>query len=103
MDAALNRKSLQLGITGLALQFAGIVLPAFLGYAHSKNMPEWLSWVTTMGIIGGGVLFILGLSYYAAAKGHSRWAGLLGLFSIFGLLVLALLPDRRKAQPLPPR
>jgi hypothetical protein len=30
------------------------------------------------------------------AKGHSRWAGLLGMFSIVGYIVLAVLPDRKK-------
>lgn len=39
------------------------------------------------------ILFIWGCSLYAKAKGQHPLLGLLGLFSIIGILVLAMLPD----------
>ncbi|MGI0134172.1 MAG: hypothetical protein ACREBW_04360 [Candidatus Micrarchaeaceae archaeon] len=47
-------------------------------------------------ILVGFVMFIWGCVQYAKGKGHSGWFGLLGLVSIFGLLVLVFLPDRHK-------
>lgn len=41
-----------------------------------------------------GVLILIGCVLLAAAKGHSKVWGLLGLFSCLGVLVLLLLPDR---------
>jgi hypothetical protein len=45
-------------------------------------------------VIGGLVLFIWGCSLYAKSKGLSGWWGLLGLFTVFGLLILFTFPDR---------
>ena len=45
-------------------------------------------------IITGSVLFIWGCTQYAKGKGYSAWFGLLGLISFFGLIILALLPDK---------
>jgi hypothetical protein len=50
-------------------------------------------------------LYLWGCFNYAIGKGYSPWVGLLGLASIFGLLILVLLKDRYKdgAPPeLPP-
>jgi hypothetical protein len=33
---------------------------------------------------------------YAEGKGHSKWLGLLGLLSCFGLIILIFLPDHHK-------
>jgi hypothetical protein len=44
--------------------------------------------------LAGTVLLIIGLGYYARAKGHSGWWGMLGLLSCLGLIILAFLPDR---------
>ncbi len=93
MDAALNRKSLMLGIPGIVLQIAGNVMVR----TTDPNNPDGV-------MLGGGVLLsligtvllIIGLSWYAKAKGHSGWLGLLGLLSIIGIIVLAVLPDKRK-------
>jgi len=46
--------------------------------------------------LAGLVLFIWGCMSYCEGKGQSKWLGLLGLLSIFGLLILVFLPDRRK-------
>ena len=47
-------------------------------------------------LLTGTTLLILGLAWYAKAKGYSGWLGLFGLLSIIGLVVLACLPDKRK-------
>ncbi len=48
-------------------------------------------------VLLGTVLLIIGLVYYAKAKGrHPAW-GIMGLLSIIGLIVLALLKDRSTA------
>ena len=44
--------------------------------------------------LGGSLLLIIGLGFYAKAKGrHPAW-GLMGLLSLIGVLVLACLTDR---------
>ena len=74
-------------ILGLLLQIAGRVVamqgPA-LAYAGLG--------VTLVGLI----VFVFGCISYAKGKGHSQWWGLLGLFSIFGLIVLAFFTDRHR-------
>lgn len=96
MDARLNRRSLALGIPGIILQAAGQFLPHIVGERpeHASAAVVGASWAM---LITGGGLLILGLSWYAAAKGHSRAWGLMGLLSIIGLVVLLCLPDRLKA------
>jgi hypothetical protein len=49
-----------------------------------------------LAIIVGFLFFMWGCSSYAQGKGYSQWFGALGLFSIFGLIVLVLLPDKHK-------
>ena len=46
--------------------------------------------------LGGLVLFIWGLKEYAEAKGHSGAWALLGLLSIFGLIILVCFKDKHK-------
>jgi hypothetical protein len=41
----------------------------------------------------GAIAVIIGLAYYARAKGRSPWWGLFGFAWIVGLLVLASLKD----------
>ena len=40
------------------------------------------------------ILLIIGLGYYAKAKGHSVYFGLLGLLSWLGIIVLIALRDK---------
>lgn len=47
-------------------------------------------------MIVGWIAFIWGCSEYARGKGHSPWFGALGLLSLLGLIVLAVMPDRHK-------
>jgi len=53
-------------------------------------------WLAAIVIYGGFLLFIWGLWNYAKGKGYKGVWGLLGLFSIFGFIVLALFPDKKK-------
>lgn len=71
-----TRLSLVIGIPGLVIQIAG----AF------GNM----NFLT----IVGGLMFIIGLAFYAKAKGQSGWWGLMGFLWLIGLLILAKLPDK---------
>ena len=50
------------------------------------------------GLLGfvGTVFFIYGCVSYAKGKGHHGAWGILGLFSIIGLIILVLFPDRHK-------
>lgn len=109
-----NHVSLIIGIPGLAIQFGCIFA---LNSIAAKTMstgafpPVILSGLLEVGIIAGDLLLIIGLCFYAKAKGHSAAWGLFGLLSCIGLIVLAVLPDRTKGvigsgvpppPPLPP-
>ena len=50
------------------------------------------------GLLGfvGTVFFIYGCISYAKGKGHHGAWGILGLFSIIGLIILVLFPDKHK-------
>ncbi len=78
-----NNLSLALGIPGLLMQIAG----RFVG-----NTPQQLLLGALVQLVGT-VLLIVGLAFYAKAKGRSAAWGLMGLLSIIGLIVLALLKD----------
>lgn len=93
MDAALNRKSLMFGVPGIILQLVGQFAPAAIG---GNPPPDGLVYGGLVVMLLGTVLLIMGLSWYAAAKGHHRAWGLMGFLSLIGLIVLACLPDRKK-------
>jgi hypothetical protein len=106
MIAKYNRWSFLLGVPGLVLQVAGVVV------AHSQaarpipvgeTRVEWGPSLVSFGVL----LWTAGLASYAMAKGRASWWGLVGLlglpglyqpyltlFSLVGLVVLALLADR---------
>lgn len=99
MIAKYNRTSLVIGIPGLVLQIGCLVaLNMMAAKARSAGTfpPVILALILELGIIAGDILLIVGLCFYARAKGHSAVWGLFGLLSCIGLLVLALLPDRTK-------
>jgi len=85
-----NRRSLAIGVPGLLLQIVPILHDAFPPHG------EWLHVLTGLLTFAGLVMLVVGLCYYALAKGYSKWLGLLGLLSCIGLIVLACLPDRTK-------
>lgn len=49
-------------------------------------------------IVPAAFFWLWACAAYAKQKGHSEWLGLLGIFSIFGLLILVFLPDERRPQ-----
>ncbi len=91
MDALKNRRSLQIGGSGLLVQIFGFICAPTLVELDPVAGP-----MIGLGIVMlGSAMLIVGLGYYASAKGH-HWAwGLMGMLSIIGLLVLAALPDRQ--------
>jgi hypothetical protein len=103
MIAKYNHKSLALGIPGLVLQIICVFSTNMLA-ARAKSgapmPPEIFAWLLLAGTLVGSILLIVGLCFYAKAKGYSAVLGLLGLLSCIGLLILAVLPDREKnAEP----
>ena len=70
---------------GILLQIAGGVLMRMSGIAVIPGL--------TLLLLGAWFL-ILGCTGYASAKGYSMWIGLLGSFSVLGLIILFLLPHQ---------
>ena len=92
-----NRRSLAFGIPGILLQMGWLALVLVLGLnggSHGKALPEWAADLFEFCILLGQILWIVGLCYYAMAKGYSAALGILGIFSCIGLLILFLLPDK---------
>ncbi len=79
-----NNLSLCFGIPGLVLQIAGFVLNTPEGHLVLK--------------VAGTALLLIGLTYYARAKGqHPAWC-LAAFLSIVGLIILACLRDKSLSQ-----
>jgi len=78
MNKRYNRISLAWGIPGILLQVVG------LGIEQPLVM------------VLGTVLLVVGLAYYAKAKGRSAAWCLMAVLSLIGLIVLACLKDRAK-------
>ncbi len=75
-----NNISLAVGIPGLIIQILGTFIQ--------------ISALSIAVSLVGSIIFIIGLSFYAKAKArHPAW-GLLGVLSIVGMIVLALVPDK---------
>lgn len=84
MIAHYNNLSLALGVPGLILQIAG-------GAARVNPSTETAG---TALVVFGALCLVAGLSMYAVAKGRSPAWGVLGFFSLLGLIGLGLLEDR---------
>ena len=80
MIAKYNKLSFVWAIPGLIIQFAGALI---------ENPLIQLV---------GAAFVIVGLSYYAKAKGRTPAWGLMGILSIVGLIVLACLKDLDKSE-----
>jgi hypothetical protein len=97
MIAKHRRASLAIGLPGLVLQLGSYRLLPLLASSHiAPGNIAWVALLSEFGLLAGTALFIVGLSYYARAKGYSRSLGFLGLLSCAGLLIIALLPDKAK-------
>ena len=93
MDKALNRTSLIWGVPGVIVQTVGWIIAK-----GAQTAPFAL--FGSLVFFGGTGLLLVGLVYYARAKGRSGWWGLVGLLSCVGILVLAFLPDRLKEKKI---
>jgi uncharacterized membrane protein YjjP (DUF1212 family) len=83
MIARYNRWSFVFGAPGIILQIAGTFIGPW-GPAYSS-------------ILLGTVLLMIGLGYYAKAKGQSfAWCAA-GFLSVLGLLLLLLLEDKSES------
>ena len=91
MDSTLNRTSLLWGVPGLIVQTIAYMV------ATNTRSPILALFFLLLTLVGTGLLLV-GLAYYARAKGHSPWWCLAGLLSCIGIVVLAILPDRRKPE-----
>ena len=99
MIAKYSRTSLAVGLPGMLLQIVCAYLfnSLFLFPQNPNAVPQaGILILLQLGILAGHVLFIIGLCFYAKAKGYSALLGLLGLLSCIGLLIIALLPDKTK-------
>jgi Ca2+/Na+ antiporter len=84
-----NRKSFYFGIPGIILQLSGRIM------ANEIPKNENLGAVY---IFVGTVLLLVGLLYYAKAKGrHPAWC-LMAFLSFIGLIVLACLKDKSEVK-----
>ncbi|MEO8426347.1 MAG: hypothetical protein ABI651_04460 [Verrucomicrobiota bacterium] len=100
-----SRKSLAIGIPGIVLQLVFYVsIPSLISNdpGLSSIATQWVAIASVVAPAAGTVLFIIGLCYYAKAKGYNGSLGFLGMLSCVGLLIIALLPDRTKKRAGPP-
>jgi len=75
-------------IPGIIAQGAGSIL------MYENKLAEPLRILALLLSIGGTLMAVTGLTYYAKAKGRSPLWGVAGFISLLGLLLLAVLKDR---------
>lgn len=93
MIAEYNRQSFIYGVPGIVLQIGGRIVTVM-----AENGTMIAAGVVTT--VVGTLLLLVGLAFYAKAKGrHPAWC-LMAFLSIIGLIVLALLKDRSGAAPV---
>jgi hypothetical protein len=94
MDARLNRISLAWGIPGILIQLAGTFVCLF---AEDPCIAA-VAWLASL---AGTALLMVGLAYYARAKGRSPAWCLLGLLGVLGLIGLVVLKDKSSPAAAP--
>lgn len=100
MIAKYNRRSLAIGAPGVLLQTAGgIASGAFEGSPGEGYTDQQI--IAMCVTLLGTLMLIVGLGYYAKAKGREVLWCLLGFLGIIGLLCLALLEDRGRDPDAP--
>jgi hypothetical protein len=90
MNTEHKNKSMALVIPGL------IILVGCLATSRITGEAQWLALSLAAGSLAGLIPLIIGLCHYAKAKGYSNVFGLLGLLSLLGVLIMAVLPDKTK-------
>jgi len=83
LDKQKNNLSLAFGVPGILLQMGGVCLPGAL--VGSNVSPNAASLIFLGCLLVGTALLIVGLAFYAMAKGHSPLWCLMGLLGIIGL------------------
>jgi hypothetical protein len=91
MSTEPKNKGMAFIIPGLLLQIGCMTASRVTGEA------QWLALSLAAGSLVGLMLLIVGLGHYAKAKGYSNVFGLLGLLSLLGVLIMAVLPDKTKS------
>ena len=87
-----NRVSVLFGVPGFLLQVGGNF--ATVSTAQAGTTTTTLSPLGRLAILAGTALLLVGLAFYAKAKGrHPAWC-LMAFLSIIGLIVLACLEDK---------
>lgn len=86
MIAKYNRISIAIGLPGILMQIGGRVMMMNASTESETLLPALLAFV-------GTGLLLVGLAFYAKAKGrHPAWC-LFAFLSLIGLIVLACLKD----------
>ena len=98
-----NKRSLAFGIPGLILQLGSQFLASLFQTNGGQTERAVGAVIAVPFLLLGTVLLIIGLCYYAKAKGYSGVLGLLGLLSCLGLIILACLKDKTLPPPGPAR
>ncbi len=99
-----KEKALNRILLGLAVQYIPLFLLGTI-VKDIKELPSILSSVISLSalgfFVGGYVFFIKGCRQYTQSKGYSSDWGWLGLFSVFGLSILLLIPDKKSTVSIP--
>lgn len=90
-----KEKAINLILLGLALKYLPLIAVAIF-VKNINNLPYILVFLILGLFLLGYTSFIKGCGLYAQSKGYSSSRGWLGLLSIFCLLIILLMPDRRK-------
>jgi hypothetical protein len=92
---------------GFAFRISGLLLffcTCLIGSPIHATPPAWITVALLTCVLASVVLVIVGLCYYAKAKGYSAvWGVVLPLLSCIGLLILAFLPDKADMDTPPPK
>ena len=83
-----------LSSVGVALSMAVFVGGAIATGAIAASNARSSAIVFPVSFALGCILWIWGCYHHAKAKGYSGWMAIFGLFSLPGLIVLLILPDR---------
>jgi hypothetical protein len=98
MIAKYYRKSLAFGMPGILLQQGWLVLIVVLSLKDGsplKPFPEWVGTLFEICFFFGSILWLVGMCYYAMAKGYHATIGIiLGFFFWMGLFILWVFPDK---------
>lgn len=95
-----NTLSFVWGVPGLIIQIAGVLFRDFSSTTLIKGQlvitNPFLYNLCQILSLAGTIIFLVGLAYYAKAKGRSPWWCLFAFLSLIGLIVLACLKDHAK-------